>query len=184
MNIEISKERCLHLATLGEDYDIAAGAAPHVVSPPRLRFTEAESYNAYEQWNASCGPHSIAAACGLTLEEVRKVLLGYRGWMNPTLMGKTLQALERSYRLDKGLKTQDLCDGINRIQWEGKWLNPGVPARFAYFHTHYVAHFGGWVFCTVCGVTAWIPVRLWRRVLLQEPDPSPFHITHHYHLDK
>lgn len=150
--------------------------------PPILRFTEAESDRAHAEWKATCGPHSIAAACGLTLDEVRAALPPYKGWMSPTMIGETLRALARPYTLRKGLKTQELCNGVNRIQLEGKWLDPGVPARVAYFHTHYVAHRAGWVLCTVCRAAQWIPVHVWRRVLLEGADPKPFHVTHHYHL--
>jgi hypothetical protein len=150
---------------------------------PILRFTEAESDRAHEEWKASCGPHSIAAACQLTLEEVRRAMPPYKGWMSPTMVGETLRSLGRPYTLRKGMKTRELCEGINRIQWEGKWLNPGVPARVAYFHTHYVAHRAGWVLCTACLTASWIPVHVWQRVLLEEPDPSPFHVTHHYILE-
>jgi len=153
------------------------------MNPPFIRFTEAESDRAHEEWKASCGPHSIAAACGLTLDEVRKAMPPYKGWMSPTMVGETLRALGRPYTLRKGLKTQELCDGINRIQWEGKWLNPGVPARVAYFHTHYVAHFNGWVLCTACLTAKWIPVAEWRHFHLKCDPPSPFHVTHHYALD-
>lgn len=147
---------------------------------PPLRYTVSDSDRANEEWKATCGPHSIAAACGLTLEEVRKAMPEYKGWMSPTMVGETLRTLGQNFTLNKGLKTAELCEGINRIQWEGKWLNPGVPARAAYFHTHYVAHRAGWVLCTACLPAHWIPVHAWRQVLLVEPDPSPFHVTHHF----
>ncbi len=157
------------------------------MSQPRpLFYTEQDSIEANKAWKATCGPHSIAAACGITLERVRATMslagINYRGWMSPTQVGNTLRALGRSYKLTSGQKTTNLCNGINRIQWEGKWLNPGVPARVAYFHTHLVAHFDGWVLCTACVTDTWIRADDWRQCLLSEPDPSPFHITHHYEL--
>lgn len=108
--------------------------------------------------------------------------VNYRGWMSPTQVEKTLVALGKNYSLTSKLKTADLCQGINRVQWEGKWLNPGVPARIAYFHTHLVAHFDGWVLCTACLVDKWIPVDEWRSFHLEVEPPCPFHITHHYTL--
>ncbi len=153
-------------------------------SPPLLRYTEDDSERANELWKATCGPHSIAAACGKTLDEVRRAIcdadVNYRGWMSPTQVMKTLDALGQKYTLTHKLKTPDLCDGINRLQWEGKWLNPGVPARIAYFHTHLVAHFGGWVLCTACLPATWIAVDEWRD-FLRKTD-QPFHVTHHWSL--
>lgn len=149
--------------------------------PPILRYTGEDSERAHKEWKATCGPHSIAAACGFSLEEVRLVLTGYKGWMNPTMVGEALKALDFTYALRSGLKTQDLCEGINRIQWEGEWLNPGVPARVAYYYTHYVAHRAGWVLCTAVFPAIWIPSALWAQV--HRDEGSPFHITHHYILN-
>jgi hypothetical protein len=150
--------------------------------PPELRFTTIESETANKEWKATCGPHSIAAACGLSLEQVRVALTGYKGWMSPTQITAALKNLNQPFQLKTGLKTSELCEGINRIQWEGPWLNPGVPARAAYFHTHYVAHFGGMVLCTACLPPEWIHADLWKFHHLYEEPPSPFHITHHWKL--
>ena len=151
-------------------------------SPRPLRFNEADSAGAHEAWGANCGPHSIAAACSLTLEEVRAALPNFKGWMSPTMVSETLRNLTRGYALQKGIKTAELCNGINRVQWEGKWLNPGVPPRVAYFHTHYVAHFDGLVLCTCCQNTEWVEVDGWRDYLLNVNPKLPFHITHHWKL--
>lgn len=145
-----------------------------------LRYTEADSDRAFKEWKATCGPHAIAAALGLSLDRVRPAIPNYKGWMSPTQMTQTLLALGRFTNLRHPLKTPDLCNGINRIQWEGKWLNPGVPARVAYFHTHWVAHFNGWVLCTACESARWIPEPEWRSFHLNEEPRSPFHVTHHY----
>lgn len=149
-----------------------------------LRYTEADSKSALKKWKATCGPHSIAAACEKTLEEVRAAMLqagvNYRGWMSPTQVSNTLGALGQRYQLTTKLRTAALCNGINRVQWEGKWLNPGVPPRIAYFHTHLVAHFNGWVLCTCCRDAEWIPAVDWAAFL---PAIHPFHITHHWRFN-
>lgn len=147
-----------------------------------LRYTDADSERANKDWKASCGPHSIAAALGKTLDEVRPALTNYKGWMSPTQVTQALLALGVTHNLKSRLKTWDLCDGINRVQWEGKWLNPDVPARVAYFHTHWVAAFDGWVLCTACEPAKWIPEWEWRHFHLNCEPKSPFHITHHYEL--
>jgi hypothetical protein len=158
------------------------------VNPPVLAFNEGDSQMANAAWKATCGPHAIAAACGKTLDEVRRAIcdadVNYRGWMSPTQVSKTLTALGQSFILTKGLKTMDLCNGVNRVQWEGPWLNPGVPPRVAYFQTHLVAHFDGQVLCTCCRTAEWIPDDVFRRFHLEQEPVSPFHITHHWTIAK
>jgi hypothetical protein len=149
-----------------------------------LKYTEEDSKRANKEWKATCGPHAIAAACEVSLEQVRegmlKAAVNYRGWMSPTQVTRTLLTLGRVHNYASGLKTQDLCEGINRVQWEGKWLNPGVPARVAYFHTHLVAQFQGVVLCTCCINHEWVPLEDWRAFI---PGACyPFHITHHWTL--
>ena len=154
------------------------------MTPPILHYTKADSEAAFKEWKAQCGPHSIAAACGLKLSDVRDAIVAagitHKGWMSPTYVSRTLDQLGRKYTLETGLKTMALCEGINRVQWEGKWLNLGVPARVAYFHTHLVAHFGGWVLCTAYLVDLWIPAQEWQDFHLNCEPKSPFHITHHW----
>jgi hypothetical protein len=151
---------------------------------PELKITADASDEAHDEWKANCGPHSIAAACGLTLAEVRPHIPNYRGWMNPTQVGQTLGSIGRPYTFRKGLKTQKLCTGINRVQWEGSWLNPGVPPAAAYHHTHWVAHFddpaseGGWVLCTAVCAWAWVHLAEWKKH--NETRGDAWHITHHY----
>lgn len=102
-----------------------------------LLYNEADSKAANKAWKATCGPHAIAAACGKTLEQVREAMVkggvNYRGWMSPTQVSKTLITLGQVHNFTSRLKTQDLCEGINRVQWEGKWLNPGVAGAHRIF---------------------------------------------------
>jgi hypothetical protein len=154
------------------------------MNPPLLKFTAEDSARANRLWKATCGPHSIAAATGKTLGEIGAAMndagLNYRGWMSPTQVSKTLEWLKIPHTLTKGLKTMEPCNGISRVQWEGKWLNPGMPARIAYFHTHLIAHFDGWVLCTACLNAQWIPIKNWRHFLLETAPIDLFHITHHW----
>ena len=162
-------------------------ADPFPVSVPPLQFTEIDSILANREWKASCGPHAIAASCCLNLDQVHTAILhaeiNYRGWMSPTQVTKTLTELGKAFRFTSGLKTMDLCDGVNRVQWEGKWLNSGVNPRFAYFHTHLVAHLAGWILCTGCISHEWIPVKDWLHFFLETEPREPFHITHHWRIE-
>lgn len=155
------------------DYD-------HTLRRPCLCFTSADSITANNEWGASCGPHSIAAMLGLSLDQVREHLVDFRGWMSPMMVGDTLRRLGAAYTLRKGMKTRGMCVGLNRVQWEGPWLNPGKPAAAAYAHTHWVAHVDGWVLCSLVDRASWMPLDAWEReVAKTEP---PWHITHHYGL--
>ena len=139
----------------------------------------------------NCGPHALGAALGWTLPRVRQGLskalapAGFRGFMNPTEIGKFLRMAAATYRLVKlpaaaDARTKVLCDGINRIQWEGPWLNPGVPPAAAYAHTHYVAYCLGSVMCTAVGRNwEWVPFEDW----FEKMSAEPWHVTHHWIIE-
>ena len=97
---------------------------------------------ANETWGANCGPASIAAVCGLTLDQVRPHMGNFetKHYTNPTLMWRALASLgvRFSYRGgDLGRRAWPAF-GLARIQWEGPWTRPGVPMRARYRHTHWV----------------------------------------------
>lgn len=163
-----------------------------------LRFTEEQSEEANDTWGANCGPHSLAAILGKTLDEARVLLApkfdekfrerGY-GFTNPTMMGNALARAGQTFKLTKNLRTDELCEGVNRIQWEGPWLKPGVPPIVAYGHTHWVACREGLVFCTAApvydfgGSQGWLTLEQWRcliSVLCHREKFAGWHVTHHY----
>lgn len=148
--------------------------------PPTLAYSRVESLKAQRDWKAACGHHSLAASLGISLELIRSVVKAGRAWMSPTHITEALRGLNRRFVLTSGLCTSDLCEGINRVQFEGPWLNPGVPATAAYKETHYVAHRSGWVLCTVCCPNRWIPRDDWAREL--SSICLPFHVTHHWFI--
>lgn len=150
------------------------------MAPLSLAYSEADSLAAYRAWGANCGPHALAAAAQLSLTDVRGHLHNFKGWMSPTMIGDALRSMSVPYELRKGLKSTSLCQGINRIQWEGSWLNPGVPVAAAYAHTHWVAHFDGQVLCAMASSAAWISIEEWRGHL--ESLGKLWYVTHHYML--
>ena len=149
-------------------------------APFGLTYTLAQSRAAFQEWKASCGPHAIAAIGRFTLDEVRDALGNYRGWMSPTQVEDTLTVLGVPFRRTNHLCTKALCNGLNRLQWEGPWLKPGVPEAVAYHHTHWVAHRAGWVLCTAANPACWIPLLSWFTYLEQQQ--PPWHVTHHYEI--
>lgn len=162
----------------------------------KLPFTEEESERANDTWGANCGPHAVAAALNLTLDQVRPFFApkfeekfqerGY-GFTNPTMMGNALAFARVPYRLEKNLRIEELREGICRIQWEGPWLRAGVPPIVAYGHTHWVAATATHVFCTAVPWWQfdgdWLEHATWRRFIAQVCQMEKFtgwHVTHHY----
>lgn len=128
------------------------------------QFTAADARAAYAEWGANCGPGAIAGLLGLTLAELRPSLGDFESkrYTNPSLMWKILTTLKVSWRLVRPPRAWPR-HGLARVQWEGPWSAPGVPAQAAYRHTHWVAaewsadrqsfaifdinaiHSGGWI---------------------------------------
>lgn len=164
----------------------------------KLPFTDDESEAANDAWGANCGPHALAAALMLPLDQVRPLFAQFEekfrergyGFTNPTMMGNALALARVPVKLTKGLRTQDILeDGIYRIQWEGKWLKPGVPPIVAYGHTHWIAATPTHVFCTAIPLFefgcdfVWVDHEVWKnliRVLCVRENFDGWHITHHY----
>jgi len=161
-----------------------AGIASHTPGGrvPALRFGAEDSEQANEDWGANCGPHSLAAISGKTLEEVRWCLFDFRGYMTPTDIEGALCRLQSSWRRTIGLKTKRLCNGVNRIQFEGSWLNPGVNPKAAYAHTHWIAFVDGWVLCTAVAPALWLCQDFWSAQI--SAMGKQWHVTHHYALMK
>lgn len=150
-------------------------------SPPPIKWTPADSDWAWRKWNATCGPHAIGAALGIHIKDVQPHLENYRGYMNPTMVTATLTSIGTTFRLVRGLKTDTLCNGINRVQWEGDWLKPGRPPAEAYKHTHYIAHFDGWILCTTRSADEWITVEDWKAHLVSRN--VAWHVTHWWKVE-
>ena len=162
---------------------------------PSLKFTEVESQKAYSDWGANCGPHALAAACGMTLDQARELLIGFdlKRYTNPTMMENALNLYSVFWGRQRGLKIKDLpalpesLTALCRVQWEGRWLDPGVPKMVAYRHTHWIAYFQGAVFCTVVPVFGWVDFKDWAEYLDRWTKASGYrgwHITHLYTLTK
>jgi hypothetical protein len=150
----------------------------HNPGVPPLRYGAEESWDAWSQWGANGGPHSLAAACELTLEDVRRALPDFQGWMSIKDMEQTLLRLrwtnlreniepksriswvrDREKKQAKMIRTSGRK--IARIQWEGEWLDPGVPHWKAKGWTHWVAQRDGYILDTVICAIQWVPAQEW-----------------------
>jgi hypothetical protein len=156
---------------------------------PSIIYSEAQSDEAHRLWKASCGHHSIAAACGVTLDLIRQHVPHHKGWMNPTNVSATLDSLGVAVELTKGhvlRGRQGFCQGINRIQFEGPWLDPGKPAAAAYRYTHYVAVARDRVLDTVINNWQWLDLHRWLNAIDQyskEDGTTGYHVTHHWKIE-
>lgn len=158
---------------------------------PTTRFSADEAERAADVWGLNCGPSALAAILCLTLDEVRPLMGDFEAkrYTNPTLM---FQALDRAgVRWSKRPVKQWPNYGLARIQWTGPWMKPGVPARVAYGHTHWV---GGMRSAGAIGVfdinmiangTGWASLDNWETILvpwlLRECEPKAdggWFITH------
>jgi hypothetical protein len=174
---------------------------------PALPFTAEEAELANEEWRATCGHFSIAAACNVPLPQVKAAYSKLTGWTSPTMLKEALNNLRRGFaenKLPRGcphevVKFARFHNGapvIFRIQWEGRWLDEGVPPRVAYFHTHWVAMRDGYVFDPMLFWASWDAVQSWpdrvdaavRLMARDEPKPKElvtgWHFTHAYLLSK
>lgn len=169
------------------------------------RFNVDDAQRAFDLWGANCGPGALAAICGLTLDEVRPHMGDFERklYTNPTLMLAALLSL-----CEAGLINGYLRDmrkqppwpryGLARIQWEGPWTKPGVPARVAYRHTHWVGvcgfnptNVGIFDINMISNGTGWGSLENWRTImvplLLKECVPradGKWHLTHAIEIDR
>lgn len=162
-----------------------------------LAFNEADANRAFDEWGCNCGPTALAAAVGLTPDQVRPHMLGFekKKYTNPTMMFEALDSLAGAgfiarwksvtFRgIGQGMVTPEF--GLARIQWEGPWTAPGVPLRVRYRKTHWVAVNFDKVFdvnAMWCG--GWVQYDRWVRdvvpVILRLCVPKAngkWHITH------
>ncbi len=108
-----------------------------------VKFTLADFELARTLWGANCGPSTLAVICGLTLDEVRPLFgAKWPGHTNPSMMFFALNRAGVKWSWDS-IMVNDARPawpswGLARIQWEGPWMQPGVPMSARYRHTHWV----------------------------------------------
>jgi hypothetical protein len=152
---------------------------------PPLFFDREASLTAHETWQANCGPHAIAAACGLNIEAVRGSIpnFGTMPWTTPTRLKAALDHLRQGFTEIRGIRKQEVpARGLARLQWEGRWLNAGVPKVVAYGYTHWVASWDNYVFDTGSSKFGWIPLSEWKADTdtYATTEFEGWHVTHHY----
>jgi hypothetical protein len=106
--------------------------------PLRIAFTQEDAERAHREWGANCGPCALASTLGCSLDDLRPHLGCFesKGFMSPTMMKQAIIAA--GYRHYETAYAAPI-HGLLRVQWEGPWMKPGVPARVAYGFTHWIA---------------------------------------------
>lgn len=167
---------------------------------PTLPYNEVESLVAYHEWQAMCGHHSIAAATGKSLDAVKAACPKLCGWMSPTMVTQTLQALKTPaiFRQTSAMDSQhrnptffkppaDVLR-IIRIQWVGSWLNAGVPAAAAYKRTHYIACLQGHIMDTMRDANVLLTYEQWLALqhehVAQIKGATGYYFTHFWQLQR
>lgn len=107
-----------------------------------LKFDEHDAQRAYDEWGCNCGPSALAAALGMTLDEVRPHMGPFeqRGYTNVSNMQAAI--LSAGGRISRMYSSWGpVGSGVARIQWGGPWIIDGKPARWAARASHWVAWF-------------------------------------------
>jgi hypothetical protein len=146
---------------------------PNPAALPKLLFDEAAARAASDAWGLNCGPAAIAAICGYSLEGVRPFLGDFeqKRYTNPSLMFNVLERMGVKFRVRSRASNVPRLDwpvfGLARVQWEGPWMDAGVPIAARYRKTHWVgAAFidqrKQWIFDVNClSVGGWVPSGEW-----------------------
>ena len=157
------------------------------MTPPAVRFTLDEAQTCFDEWRFNCGPAALCAVLSVRPEDALRVIPKFRerGYTNPRMMRVGLQALGaiiKEHCSEDGpvTLTQEApypMFGLVRIQWSGRWTNPGVPVRARYRHSHWIARCGDHAFDINCMcVGGWVPWTEWRDQvapwIIREVDPK------------
>lgn len=165
-------------------------------TPPAVRFTLAEALRAHETIRFNCGPAALAAICGFDPVRATSAFVRFPGFTNPSAMSAALKLVHAQPR---GWFASDWpVFGVARIQFEGPWMNEGVPVAARYRFTHWAASCRTETGLLVFDINnaglpdlvagGWLPVERWRTSVLPELTASVkratggWHITHAFEV--
>ena len=136
-------------------------------------FTMEDAERFYDEWRFNCGPASLCAVLAVRPEVALRVIPKFRerGYTNPRMMrngldvlgAKVIELLSEDGRVTLTQDAPYPAFGLVRIQWSGRWTNPGVPVRVRYRHSHWIARADDQAFDINCMCEGgWVPWTEWR----------------------
>jgi hypothetical protein len=128
---------------------------------------------AYDSWNATCGPAALAAVLRRPLAATRALLPGYRGFTTPTLMRKAVELAGGGTKptpcAGQGRRGKRLPEyGLAFLQFSGGWWE-GNPEKVQYKFTHWLGAAtrpGGRPLVYDINAGAWLPAAAWKADVL------------------
>lgn len=158
------------------------------VTPPPVQFSMDEANALFDECRFNCGPSALCAVTGRSPREVLAAMPDFvvRGYTNPKMMRRGLTSLctkwteviseDGPVNLNQTIGAFPSF-GLARLQWAGRWTNPGVPVRARYRHSHWIGVAGNKVFdINAMCVGGWLPIDEWANQLvpwlLREVEPK------------
>lgn len=116
-------------------------------------FTEEEAARASAEWGCNCGPTALAFALQMPLDPIRRAIPDFerKRYTSPTMMKAALATLGTTYNSVEPVSVEAMFEpnrmALVRVQWTGRWTEPGANPKWAYGYTHWIAcwsHVAGW----------------------------------------
>ena len=185
---------------------------PRRLVRPTYSFTEEEARRASDEWGFNCGPAALAAMLDLKPDDVRSAIPDFdaKRYTNPTMMAAALRSLGVSHHDCASTETWAIAGqligrslrpgtesfpqyGLARIQWEGRWTEPGVPIVARYRKTHWIGTMVVWRgkdrFLRLFDVNGgWMSFEKWEDEIvpaltaLYKGASGKWHVTHRWQL--
>lgn len=164
--------RCNHL---GRD----KGECPHC-GGGKMNIAEllapTDTLEAFETWEATCGPAALAAILGRSVMSLREKVKPYRGFMSIADMLRSLRSLKVEHTLMRKdfnqlipqVQRGDYIGRLSIIQWGGSWLTPGVHPGASLCRTHWIAYRHSPPVIYDVNADGWISTTAWETVMAPE----------------
>ena len=129
----------------------------------------------YRIWGANCGPTALAAFLRMKVAEVRPFVEAvqggkFLGYMNAGHMVSAIrQAGREPWRVDysRGEVRWPKERGVCLLQFDGPWLESGVPFKARFKYTHFVAATRDGALIYDGNANAWMDQAFWNEKIMR-----------------